>query len=176
MHTPHPKPRSITAPAPDAPDDRPLPGDPLSDLEEAHRDLDSLLDQAWPDDAPDEDVLPEPLAPTTRAADLGRIADDDGTELDVVLTQEAPLPSRASDPVMLPWRSTVYVDGEPVPAQADPTAARTTWTRPGGEGTARARLRVAGVVVEAVEVLLADGRSDVRLGRDVLAGRFWIEV
>jgi len=172
----HPKPSSFAAPGPDVPDDRPLPGDPLSGHDVVHRDLDSLLDQEWADDAPDEDVLPEPPAPRIGVADLGGIADDDGTELEVVNTQEAPLPLRAVDPVMLPWRTTVYIDGEPVPAQADPTAAQTTWTRPGGEGTARARLRVAGVVAESVDVLLADGRSNVRLGRDVLAGRFWIEV
>jgi hypothetical protein len=157
------------------PDDRPLPSDPLLDLDVARRDLHSLVDETWADDAPDVDVLPEPVAPPIGSIDVDGIADDDGTELEAVVTQEAPLPPRVADPVVVSWRSTVYVDGEPVPAQADPGASTTVWTRPGGAGTARARLRIAGVVVEA-EVELADGRSSVRLGRDVLAGRFWIEV
>ena len=44
-----------------------------------------------------------------------------------------------------------------------------------GAGKASARLRIAGVVLEA-QVQLEDGRGSLRIGRDLLAGRFWIEV
>jgi hypothetical protein len=160
--------------SPEPGDDQPLPADPLDDLSSL-ADLDALVDEAWADDAPDAEVLPPPEQRSIAALELEPVADEAGSEIDVVITQEAPLPARAADPVVVGWRSTIYVDGEPVPAVCDPMAARTTWTRPGGRGQAQARLRIAGVVVEA-EVDLSDGRPAVRLGRDVLAGRFWIEV
>lgn len=156
-------------------DDAPPRKDPLAALERT-ADLDSLVDESWADDDPIDEILPEPPGSGIGAVELDEVAeDDDGTELEPAITQEAPLPARVDDPVVLSWRSTAYVDGDPVPAVADPSRARTVWTRPGGQGTAKARLRIAGVVVET-EVELADGRSSLRIGRDVLAGRFWIEV
>jgi len=166
-------------PGPDAlpvpPDDRPLAGDLLSVEEDGASELDSLVSEAWPDDAPDEEVLPEVVLASIESLDLGEIADDGGSELVAVIPQEAPRPDPAPDPVVVGWRCTAMVDGEEVPAVCDPMASRTTWTRPGGRGRVHARLRVAGVVVET-EVDLSDGRPALRLGRDVLAGRFWIEV
>ena len=164
----------------DPADDLPVEDDALGTgpdaLDGLERTLADLVEQSWPDDEPLEEVSLDAPTPTgLHPMDQDAATDDDGDDFEPVITQEAPLPDLRADPVVLPWRCTAMVDGVAVPCVADPGEARTALTEPGGHGERAVRLRIAGLVVPAV-VQVDDGRPRLRLGRDVLANRFWIAV
>jgi len=161
-------------------DDTPPPDDPLSaELPAQPEPTDAVLAELlepdrWPDEPADADPLPPSTPANDAAALLDDVPDDDGTDgLQAPITEEAPLPSLADEPVVLPWRSEVLVDGVPTAAIADPTRPDTVLTRPQvSADTAQVRIRALGVRVETT-VRVVEGPSDrIRLGRDVLRGRF----
>lgn len=136
--------------------------------------LADLLDpDRWADDDPAEDV-PLPREPTD-AVSYDALAeapdDDDGSFIQPAVTEEVPVPLLDQEAVVLPWCGEVLVDGEPTPMIADPTAATTTLSRPTTTGRQRVRIRALGCVAHCT-IEVVEGPPSVRLGRDVLAGRF----
>jgi hypothetical protein len=170
----------------DAPD--PLEPHPLSE-EWADDPLDpELLDtDAWPDDLDEptvpDDLLERELEELPPLDDVG----DDGVEEDFELPAEDPpleddltdldAPDDSSQDI-LPWSLVVTLDGRPVSATVDPSLERTLWLRTavdlpsGGPTTREVRLLIAGHTL-LLEVDCATAPQEgLRLGLDVLAGRF----
>jgi len=158
------------------PDDDPLDPAVLGPHGESTEDLlDELLQSdRWPDEPDDDDPLPPPQRGGASPVDLlvDDAPEDDAPELEVPITEEAPLPSLADEAVVIPWRSEVLVDGVPTPTIADPTQPGSTLSRP--EPTAarqKVAIRYAGLRF-ALEVHVVPGEDRLRLGRDALRKRF----
>jgi hypothetical protein len=158
-------------------DDTPLDDEPLLSEVPQHTDpgLAELLDPArWPDDD-DPSEVPAPRATPEAAAWLDEAYDDDddGSDLPVLHTEDAPLPALDDEPTVIGWQGEALVDGERVPMVADPTRATTTLHRPHGHGRQQVRIRLAGRVIH-LRLTVADGGAQLVLGRDALAGRFLV--
>lgn len=110
-------------------------------------------------------------------------ADDDALALDESTAFEAEIDWDAltgDGPAALPildWEQQVSVPelGRDLPAVLDPTEARTTWLRP-GSAAPQTRLTIAlgGDRIEVHPTLRDSATESLRIGRDVLAGRFLV--
>jgi hypothetical protein len=165
----------------DAPD--PLAHQPLEE-EWVDDPLDpELLDtDAWPDDL-DEPTVPDNLL-ERELEELPPLDDvgDDGVEEDFELpADDPPLEDDLTDldapddlpQEILPWTLVVSLDGRPVPATVDPSLERTLWLRTTPSPSPQeVRLLIAGHTL-LLEIDCATGEQEsLRLGLDVLAGRF----
>jgi len=176
---PAPAPESPASDDDDAPADDPLDDDDLGPASEPTEDvLLELLDPGrWPDEPDDADPLPPPSAPEPAAA-LDLVSDDEeGLELEPIRTEEAPLPSLADDPVVIPWHSEGLVDGAATVVIADPTQPGSLLMRRAApHGPAEIRVRLAGVTFRLSVTVESSPEGDrLRLGRDALRGRFLVD-
>ena len=149
--------------------------DPFADI-----DLDDETDEDVPLEFADGDAPEEPLLD----------ADDEGEEEDIDLpafaipSPETPLflpsdevPRTPSTPT-LNWQTEVVLldHGLTLPAVLDPTAERTSWSvpTPPSRPDVPLRMRLGGQEVSVVVEIVPAPTSEVRIGRDILAGRFLV--
>jgi hypothetical protein len=171
-------------PPPPFVDDVADPLDPQLDEEWVDDPLDpELMDaDAWPDDL-DEPTVPDNLL-ERELEELPPLDDvgDDGVEEDFELpAEDPPLEDDLADldapddvpPGILPWTLTVTLDQRPVSATVDPSLERTLWLRTTpGPATCEVRLLIAGHTLLLEVDCAAAEQESLRLGLDVLAGRF----
>ncbi|TNE86011.1 MAG: hypothetical protein EP330_24045 [Deltaproteobacteria bacterium] len=187
--------------APPAPPEDPVDADHFDELGEDElpddfdlEDLEPVFTEEAPipvlDDEDGEDGEVENLAALPEDAELGREApleiEDDGEADDfdlaeepfrddvdwTELTEDAPglLP-------MLDWHQEVYVEelGRTLTAELDPTSESTTWFRPDVSRAAhRLTFTLGGETVSPFPSLVRSRRERLRIGRDVLSGRFLV--
>ena len=183
--------RRIPAPDPEAAPTSPPPRadpddlDDLDDLDNLDDDDDvddfdpALLDpDAWPDDEED----PEATVPEARDLDVlpdltADPDDDDGTSWDDIETSLSDLVDDGLDTEeslpILPLATEAEVDGRPLPARPVPADPRSRLIEPGATAQERAVvLRVAGIILQTTVVVEDGPEPMIRLGLDVLSGRF----
>ncbi|MCB9668277.1 MAG: hypothetical protein H6734_02285 [Alphaproteobacteria bacterium] len=153
---------------PEEPDDALVPLDPGAP--EPAGELHFIEEALHPEE--DMDLLGhEPDGTPLDTLDLGSLLDPlDGLELEDFATQEE-LPA-------LPWSLDVLLlePGHSVPAQLEPTLARTVLERPGGGEPFEVTLRIRMLDLRLV-LPVADAPAErLRVGRDVLAGRILVRV
>jgi hypothetical protein len=131
------------------------------------------VDECWPDDPPSADPLADPR-PLAIALDLGGIDDGEGT------TWSEPASSAswvsAPEPAVIPWRLVGMVNGSPMTIFADPCSAKSRWSAPLTDaGASLVEVVVAGLQL-SLTVERVQGEPALWLGRDALAGRFFVMV
>lgn len=167
-------------------DDELLDDDPLDDwLDEDEAPLDpALLDaDAWPDDEEDEAssaLLEEPDDGLEALPDLEAPDEDepDPTWLDEEALDEDALDLSDLDALdealpVLPLELVVQLDGAPIQARAVPSQAHTVLLEPGASpGERSVQIQIGAIQIPAAVAVEAAEAPALRLGLDVLSGRF----
>lgn len=162
------------------------PGTPIHELDDPTEAIE--LERSF-DPGASEPIDELPLDPSSLAVEEEIELDTtepDGTDLgvlprlDVLIRPTDDLEdfSTQEEIPMLPWRleAELLECGHTLPAVLDPTAATTTWEKPGGGEPQRLTIKLR-MVVAAVDITVVEAdRERLRVGRDLLAGRVVILV